>query len=78
MYFSCILGTIKTKVKIDRETYTSLDIGINAFDGIHNNNTIVFVRIMDINDNDPNITDSERWIFKLFHNKDVPKEMLPV
>lgn len=60
MYFSCILGTIKTKVKIDRETYTSLDIVINAFDGIHNNNTIVFVRIMDINDNDPNITDSER------------------
>lgn len=60
MYFSCILGTIKTKVKIDREKYQSLEIGINAFDGIHNNNTIVIVRIIDINDNDPNITGSKR------------------
>ncbi|XP_063420961.1 protein dachsous-like [Mytilus trossulus] len=54
-------GTIKTKVAIDRETYPSLDIEINAFDGIHNNNTIVFVRILDINDNDPNITVSKSY-----------------
>ncbi|XP_052063802.1 protocadherin Fat 3-like [Mytilus californianus] len=57
-------GTIRTNVNIDRELYQLLDIIVNAYDGVHNTNTTVTVKIIDINDHAPLFTGPKSFTVK--------------
>uniref|UniRef100_A0A7N8XZ06 Cadherin 17, LI cadherin (liver-intestine) n=1 Tax=Mastacembelus armatus TaxID=205130 RepID=A0A7N8XZ06_9TELE len=55
-------GQIKTKEKLDRETLEAFEVTVTAFEKEMFSERVLFVRLLDVNDNIPKLTETQAFI----------------